>query len=1188
MLSPKSATSICLALLLYGGVAYADVDPPKISPEGAGYGEPQEVTISAEDSDQIRYTLFGDEPNEHYGRLIDSSTGQFTLNHSATVKAVAIKDGEVSDVADETFDIIPDFDSGGDDKTFVGVPGDDYDFGTGYRDLPILATRTEEEAKENSKKGVWTARFDGPFEDGTINFDYKVENPEDSDDTGHRLSVIIDGDEEVLHETGSRHSPPDHSESFESFSYDMEVSEREAEWIEIRHENTSTYRDNGHVRAEIRNLSLPEPYQPQIEAEVSMDPSGGDYDDSTEVLFDVNTTHPDWGDEDLDDIAVMYTDDGWDPILAREDEDLEAHFASPGDKLQLDSDTTLRAIAIRDGYLPSKPDIQDYYVPYSGDEAQEELVKPDIRLEGAGYGEPQDITISTETNDAQIRYTLFGHEPTKNYGRLIDGQTGTFNLPHSAVVKAVAIKDGEVSDVADETFDIIPDFDSGGDDKTFVGVPGDDYDFGTGYRDLPILATRTEEEAKENSKKGVWTARFDGPFEDGTINFDYKVENPEDSDDTGHRLSVIIDGDEEVLHETGSRHSPPDHSESFESFSYDMEVSEREAEWIEIRHENTSTYRDNGHVRAEIRNLSLPEPYQPELDAEVNIDPPGGDYDEVTDAEFNIDLNDPDWDAEDKRDTAVIFTTDGTTPSFDDEPLFASDGYTQQVAGDMLIRAKAVRDGWRPSAAVAREDYSVDYSPRLPQISPDGVSYFEEGEEATVSIEPDGFDAQHGAELYYSTDGTDPLSDGQSAADDFPVELTIEEDTTIRAAVSHDDWGDSGTAVANIEFYDELLLDVEGVQRESYKAPVEESVEISARGGDTDSDYSLEIAETPDRRSPSPELSRDTDSRWDVTVPRSGAFAGEYEIRVQDDTTGWEDVAVISVPLEIGFTRTSILGKEGVNNSSTAALIAGGVPGDTFDIEVRLDAGGNGDEFLEYSDAVEATNMEQRGNPAEFDIEYVGEEEADENKDLVVEVTRSSDGLQQESSDLQVVSPLQLQGSLLDEEEDEAIEGAVARFEGESVWSDSTDDAGNFQLWVPQEASGNITVGATGYDEEGVSISICKDEDGCTVDLSPVEGAPFAASLEEGSHIFRDAEADEKIARYSGDAHIWFEPEGDGFEANVTDRVALTVSRDGLEVKSDDSYTLFPLGTHVEELLGEEHSEGARATIDRTLEFERQ
>ncbi len=85
------------------GVAAPNVAIPTFSPNGATFINSQEVTISAEEGAKIYYTLDGTDPTTESTEY----TAPFTLTETTTVKAIAVKGEESSEVASATYTAIP-------------------------------------------------------------------------------------------------------------------------------------------------------------------------------------------------------------------------------------------------------------------------------------------------------------------------------------------------------------------------------------------------------------------------------------------------------------------------------------------------------------------------------------------------------------------------------------------------------------------------------------------------------------------------------------------------------------------------------------------------------------------------------------------------------------------------------------------------------------------------------------------------------------------------------------------------------------------------------------------------------------------------------------------------------------------------------------------------------------------------
>ncbi|MBP5315894.1 MAG: chitobiase/beta-hexosaminidase C-terminal domain-containing protein, partial [Muribaculaceae bacterium] len=76
--------------------------PPTFSPEAGEYAETVTVTMSAEECAEIRYTIDGTEPTTTSAVY----SAPLTFTETTTVKAIAVKDGQTSEVVSSTYTIV--------------------------------------------------------------------------------------------------------------------------------------------------------------------------------------------------------------------------------------------------------------------------------------------------------------------------------------------------------------------------------------------------------------------------------------------------------------------------------------------------------------------------------------------------------------------------------------------------------------------------------------------------------------------------------------------------------------------------------------------------------------------------------------------------------------------------------------------------------------------------------------------------------------------------------------------------------------------------------------------------------------------------------------------------------------------------------------------------------------------------
>lgn len=86
--------------------AAATVAMPVITPESSNFFQQKEVTITADEGCTIRYTTDGTDPTVNNGVTPNNNPFTFFINETTTVKAIAIKDGESSEMAEATFNLV--------------------------------------------------------------------------------------------------------------------------------------------------------------------------------------------------------------------------------------------------------------------------------------------------------------------------------------------------------------------------------------------------------------------------------------------------------------------------------------------------------------------------------------------------------------------------------------------------------------------------------------------------------------------------------------------------------------------------------------------------------------------------------------------------------------------------------------------------------------------------------------------------------------------------------------------------------------------------------------------------------------------------------------------------------------------------------------------------------------------------
>ncbi|NKI17968.1 hypothetical protein HCU74_11175 [Spongiibacter sp. KMU-166] len=172
-------------------------------------------------------------------------------------------------------------------------------------------------------------------------------------------------------------------------------------------------------------------------------PSGGTYNESTSVVIQSDTT----------DATIRYTLDGTTPTR------FSGIELSNGGSVHIDINRTLTAIA----YTPTRPESEVTVAEYAIRAA-----KPTMSTaEGLSLGtiasisvSPTVVTVHSDTENALIRYTLDGSDPTPTHGfEIANGES--FELHGPALVKVIAFRaDMTESEVTATLFVAVPNVES--------------------------------------------------------------------------------------------------------------------------------------------------------------------------------------------------------------------------------------------------------------------------------------------------------------------------------------------------------------------------------------------------------------------------------------------------------------------------------------------------------------------------------------------------------------------------------------------------------------------------------------------------------------------------------------------------------------------------------------------------------
>ena len=134
---------------------------------------------------------------------------------------------------------------------------------------------------------------------------------------------------------------------------------------------------------------------------------------------------------------IHYTTDGTTPTTS------SPTYSSA---INVDGNMTIKAIAVKEGWTNSEEATAVYTI-----NIPEKVATPTFSPAGGTYTEAQNVTISSDTDGAEIYYTTNGDTPTTTGTKY----TSAISVTETTTIKAIAVKDGmTVSQVAEATYTI--------------------------------------------------------------------------------------------------------------------------------------------------------------------------------------------------------------------------------------------------------------------------------------------------------------------------------------------------------------------------------------------------------------------------------------------------------------------------------------------------------------------------------------------------------------------------------------------------------------------------------------------------------------------------------------------------------------------------------------------------------------
>lgn len=145
---------------------------------------------------------------------------------------------------------------------------------------------------------------------------------------------------------------------------------------------------------------------------------------------------------EVDNLEIFYTTDGTDPTENGYEETETAQFYTG--PLQVNEDTDFKVVA----RYPGSTYFSDMQIFKYNIKEEKKVQIPRISPNGGTYGSRQTVSMETDNDNATIYYTLDGTEPTNKSIKYEE----PFTITKDTVIKAVAVKGNDVSDVASNKY----------------------------------------------------------------------------------------------------------------------------------------------------------------------------------------------------------------------------------------------------------------------------------------------------------------------------------------------------------------------------------------------------------------------------------------------------------------------------------------------------------------------------------------------------------------------------------------------------------------------------------------------------------------------------------------------------------------------------------------------------------------
>jgi predicted Zn finger-like uncharacterized protein len=730
-------------------------------------------------------------------------------------------------------------------------------------------------------------------------------------------------------------------------------------------------------------------------------PSGGQFDQAQTVSLSCDTPEA----------TLYYTLDNSDPTEA------SLKYAEP---IKVAGSTTLKARAFKDEWEPSDIVTADFTISRAA-------ATPVASPSGGQFDQTQTVSLSCDTPDAAIYYTLDNSDPTESSLKY----TEPIEIAESTTLKARAFKDEwEPSDIVTADFTIsravaapVASPSGGQFDQTQTVSLSCDTPEATLYYTLdnsdPTEASSKYSEAIDVAESTTLKARaFKDEWEPSDIvtadfTISRAVATPVASPSGGQfdqtqMVSLSCDTPDAAIYYTLDNSDPTE-----SSLKYTEPIEIAESTTLKAR-----AFKDQW----EPSGIAIADFTISRTVATPVASPSGGQFDQTQTVSLSCDT----------PDAAIYYTLDNSDPTENSSKYEGS----IEIAESTTLKVRAFNDGWEPSEIVTAE-YAITRKTEAPEFNPPPAEYAESVQVSISSPAPN-------AVIHYTIDGTDPDA-GAPVYDDSIVVL---ETTTIKAFAVVEGWEPSDIVVGEFWIPEEELAHEEAQppedafeEKPAAPVPTEESQEAPEETVESEEgpEETAESEEAPEETAESEEGPEET-----VESEEAPEETAEPEEAEEKELPPWAKPATPRDPGRIvpfpkialdGTAVETFVGKDGPEYGYEPLDVEGPPPSEPTPA----------DEPEELQDVEEPAVVEE---PEQGDVEVFEEEVAEAAEEPapveedVVDLTSYEDEEESEED------------SAFDEEIKEPDEDSVALG---AYQSEQADDMGDIEVEpLPDDESGFV------------------------------------------------------------------------------------------------------------------------------------